>query len=417
MILVANGASSIVECFSGKKTMPRGAGAGVKIVYFRRNYWRVILTRLFGDFFQSERAGGLILISCTILSLVITNFFPALYGDLWIIDVMGHDLIMLINDGLMTFFFLLIGLELEREVYIGELSDFRNALLPLLAAIGGMAVPALIYFILNNENGDLRGIGIPMATDIAFSLAILSLLGNRVPGSLKVFLTALAVIDDLGAIIIIAIFYTREMDWVSLSIALGIFVVLLGLNRLRVHNLIPYMLGGGVMWYFMLQSGVHATITGVLLAFAIPFGSGDPASPSYRLQHVLHRPVAFLVLPLFALANTSIDITSDFYVALGSAVSLGIMMGLFFGKSAGVFLFSWLAVKLKWCMLPDDIGWKHIFGAGLLAAIGFTMSIFIALLAFDDPGLIIQAKMAVMIVSVFAGMAGFFWLKNVLAKT
>jgi NhaA family Na+:H+ antiporter len=256
-----------------------------------------------------------------------------------------------------------------------------------------------------------------MATDIAFALGILSLLGNKVPTSLKVFLTALAVIDDLGAIIIIAIFYTKTLLWTNLFIALGIFVLLLVLNRMKVRNLIPYLIGGIAMWYFMLQSGVHATITGVLLAFAIPFGNGDEKSTSYILQHFLHKPVAFIILPIFALANTAIAISGDITQTLTENYSLGISLGLIVGKPLGIFLLTFLAVTAGLCKLPADLNWKNIFGVGLLAGIGFTMSIFITLLAFDDETIINNSKLVILISSLIAGLLGFITLKLTLKPT
>jgi Na+:H+ antiporter, NhaA family len=385
------------------------------------NYlFKMIGTRLFHDFFNSERAGGLVLICCTICSLVITNVFPA-YHEFWHLQVAGHTLVHWINDGLMAIFFLLIGLELEREVYIGELSDWRRALLPILAAVGGMLVPAVIYTTFNSGE-NVRGFGVPMATDIAFAIGVLSLLGNRVPLALKIFLTALAVIDDLGAILVIAIFYTADIDWMSLGIAIGIFGVLLILNRLKIYRLLPYLILGVAMWYFMLHSGVHATISGVLLAFAIPFGNGEPNSISYKLQHFLHRPVSFIILPVFALANTSIILTQEFYLGLTSTISLGIILGLVVGKPLGIFVFSYLAVKLKWSTLSDDMRWPFIFGAGLLGGIGFTMSIFISLLGFSNDLTIDESKIAVMLASVVAGILGYTYLyralrnSNVVAK-
>lgn len=367
------------------------------------------LTKLFNDFFNSEKAGGLVLICCTALSLTFANFLPA-YGDLWHYEIADHHLVHWINDGLMAIFFLLIGLELEREIYIGELSSIKNASLPIIAAIGGMIVPASIYYAINLNGGDVNGLGIPMATDIAFALGVLSLLGNRVPASLKIFLTALAVIDDLGAIIIIAIFYTTSISLLHLGLALSIFVILLVLNRLKVHSLWPYLIAGVLMWYFMLNSGVHATITGVLLAFAIPFGKGDERSPSYRLQHFLHKPVAFVILPLFALANTAIVIEPEMFYELSSAVSLGIIAGLLVGKPIGIVLFTLLAKKTKLSNLPGDLGWQHVMGAGFLGGIGFTMSIFITLLAFADHQLIDQSKIAIMLVSLIAGALGYICL-------
>jgi NhaA family Na+:H+ antiporter len=311
----------------------------------------------------------------------------------------------------MAIFFLLIGLELEREIYQGELSSLKNASLPIFGALGGMLIPAGIFLLLNFGTETQSGAGIPMATDIAFAIGILSLLGNRVPVSLKIFLTALAVIDDLGAIIVIAIFYTSSLSFLSLGIAIGILGVLGILNRLKVHNLIPYLIGGVIAWYFMLQSGVHATITGVILAFVIPFGDGGEKSPSYILQHFLHKPVAFIILPLFALANTCIAIGGDWISNLGTPDSLGIIEGLVLGKPLGILLFSFIAVWLGLAVLPEDLKWKNILGAGFLGGIGFTMSIFITLLAFEDPALINGSKIAILIASCSAAILGFFTLK------
>lgn len=376
----------------------------------------MILTQLFKDFFKSEKSGGIILICCTVASLVLTHIFSNQYSDIWNLPIAGHTLVQWINDGLMAIFFLLIGLELEREIYIGELSNFSNALLPLFSAFGGMLVPAGIYLFFNWEGEGRAGAGIPMATDIAFALGVLSMLGNRVPVSLKVFLTALAVIDDLGAILVIAVLYTNTIHLVSLGAAIAIFSVLLLLNRLRIHILWPYLVGGLIMWYFMLHSGVHASITGVLLAFAIPFGSGDVKSPSYNLQHVLHIPVAFVILPLFALANTCIVINGDSFKSFGSMVSIGIIAGLLIGKPVGIVLFSYLTTVLKISSLPEDMKWPHIIGAGILAGIGFTMSIFITLVAFKAPTMIEVSKMSVLFASLLAGVLGFLWLKSTLPK-
>ncbi len=320
-----------------------------------------------------------------------------------------------VNDALMAIFFLLIGLELERELYNGELSNFRNALLPIFAAIGGIGVPALIHFSLNAGTPTQAGIGIPMATDIAFALAVLALLGSRIPASLKVFLTALAVMDDLGAIIVIAVFYTAELTVAYLLGALAVFGLLVCMNRfLRIMALAPYLIGGAVMWVLMLKSGVHATIAGVLLAFAIPFSAkqDDEESPSHRLEHFLHKPVAFIILPIFALANTGIIIGSDWSQELASINSLGILAGLVIGKPLGITLLSLLAVTIGICKLPLDLTWKHVFGAGLLGGIGFTMSIFITNLAFTgQPDLINASKMAILLASLAAGTIGFIWLQ------
>ena len=375
-------------------------------------------TKLFTDFFNSEKAGGLVLIAFTILSLTLANSnFGTAYHHFWLTQFQGHSIEHWINDGLMTIFFLLIGLELEREFYQGELSKIKDALLPIFGALGGMFVPAGIFLLFNYGTTTQSGAGIPMATDIAFALGILSLLGNRIPTSLKVFLTALAVIDDLGAIIIIAIFYTKTLLWTNLLIALGVFALLLVFNRMKIRNLIPYLIGGVAMWYFMLHSGVHATITGVLLAFAIPFGNGDEKSTSYILQHFLHKPVAFIILPIFALANTAIVFSGDISQTLTENNSLGIALGLIVGKPLGIFLLSFLAVTFGLCKLPTDLSWKSIFGVGLLAGIGFTMSIFVTLLAFDSEIIINNSKLVILISSLTAGLLGFITLRQTLKPT
>jgi Na+:H+ antiporter, NhaA family len=375
------------------------------------------LTRLFNEFYSSEKAGGLILIFVTVLSLVLANSsFQKEYLGFWHTSLGGHDVVHWINDGLMTLFFLLIGLELEREIYMGELSDIRNAYLPIFAAFGGMLVPAGLFMVLNLGTDEMSGAGIPMATDIAFAIGILSLLGKRVPPSLKVFLTALAVVDDLGAIIIIAVFYTASLSVVNLLIALAIFGLLTLLNRLKIHNLIPYLAGGAAMWYFMLHSGVHATITGVLLAFAVPFVDGNEKSPSYILQHLLHKPVAFIILPLFAIANTCIPLAGNILEGLSQTCSLGIMAGLGIGKPVGILIFSFIAVSLGVCSLPEGLNWSRITGTGFLAGIGFTMSVFITLLAFGDTDIVNNSKIAILVVSLIAGTIGLIWLKKALEK-
>ena len=375
-------------------------------------------TKIFTDFFNSEKASGLVLIACTILSLTLANSnFGASYHDFFQSPLAGHSFEHWINDGLMTIFFLLIGLELEREIYQGELSNFKDAFFPIVGAMGGLFVPAGIFLYFNYGTATQSGAGIPMATDIAFALGILSLLGKRVPISLKVFLTALAVIDDLGEIIIIAIFYTKTLLWTNLFISLGIFALLLVFNRLKVRNLIPYLIGGIAMWYFMLHSGVHATITGVLLAFAIPFGNGDEKSTSYILQHFLHKPVSFMILPIFALANTAIVFSGDIAQTLTENHSLGIALGLIVGKPLGIFVLTFLAVTFGLCKLPNDLNWKSIFGVGLLAGIGFTMSIFITLLAFDNEAIINNSKLVILLSSLTAGFLGFITLRLTLNQT
>jgi len=378
----------------------------------------MVLTRLFKEFFESEKVGGLILVFVTVISLVLANSaIQTNYIHFWNYDMGGHSLVQWINDGLMTIFFLLIGLELEREIYIGELSRIKNAVLPLFGALGGILVPAGIYLLFNFGTAAQSGAGIPMATDIAFAIGILSLLGKRVPASLKVFLIALAVIDDLGAILVIAFFYTTAISFPDLGIAFGIMGVLFVLNRLKIKTLIPYIIGGIGMWYFMLHSGVHATITGVIMAFLIPFGDGDEKSPSYILQHFLHKPVAFIILPLFALANTCITLGAGWSTNIATTSSMGIIAGLVLGKPLGIVLFSLIAVWLGLGMLPSDLKWKNIIGAGFLGGIGFTMSIFITLLAFADLALINSSKIAILIASVIAGIIGFVTLKLTLPKT
>jgi len=373
------------------------------------------LSKTFKDFFDSEKAGGILLIVCTIVSLLITNsFLGANYLHFWHLDIGGLSLELWVNDALMAIFFLLIGLELERELKVGELSEIKNALLPIFAAIGGIAVPALIHFIFNHGSATQSGIGIPMATDIAFALGVLALLGNRVPASLKIFLTALAVIDDLGAIIVIAVFYTAKLSTVYLFGAIIVVGILILLKKTGVMSLAPYLIGGVLLWFLMLKSGVHATIAGVLLAFTIPFSTkeDDADSPSDKLEHFLHKPVAFLILPVFALCNTGIIIGADASQNMTTANSSGIIAGLIFGKPLGITLLSFIVVSLGICRLPLDLNWKHVFGAGILGGIGFTMSIFITNLAFVGEANIINAsKMAILLASLIAGMIGFLWLK------
>jgi NhaA family Na+:H+ antiporter len=374
------------------------------------------LSDTFTRFFDSEKTAGILLIACTIVSLLVAN---SAVGDdylhLWHARVAGLSVEHWINDGLMAIFFLFVGLELERELYSGELSDLRNALLPMVAAIGGIAVPALIHFGLNRGTATAAGIGIPMATDIAFALGVLALLGSRAQASLKIFLTALAVMDDLGAIVVIALFYTAKLSVAYLLGALAVFVLLVLMNRLlHVMALAPYLLGGALMWWLMLRSGVHATIAGVLLAFAIPFSPipEDRESPSHRLEHILHKPVAFIVLPIFALANTGIVIGAGWQAELASANSMGILAGLVIGKPLGIVLLCFVAVSVGVCRLPDDMRWRHVLGAGLLAGIGFTMSIFITNLAFvGDAETVNASKMAILLASLVAGGLGFVWLR------
>jgi len=374
------------------------------------------LTDTFLRFAKSGQFGGVLLISCTIVSLALANSpVGGAWLALWHLPLGPLSLEHWINDALMAVFFLLIGLELERELYVGELADPRQALLPLFAAIGGMAAPALIHVAFNAGTPTAAGFGIPMATDIAFALGILALLGARVPPALKVFVVAFAVIDDLGAILVIAIAYTQSLSWSWLALAAACFAALIVLNRpLRVMALAPYLAGGALLWFCLLKAGVHASIAGVLLAFAIPFTARKDgvASPSHRLEHSLHAPVAFGVLPLFALANTGVVVDAGALAALTGANGLGIMLGLVLGKPLGVALACVAAVKSRLCTLPEGVNAGHVVGAGLLGGIGFTMSIFITNLAFAGaPEVINASKLAILVASFVAGAVGYGWLR------
>lgn len=373
---------------------------------------------IFKRFFDSEKNGGLILLGCVVLSLIIANStlsngFQDFLNKVVGISSIKYSISAWINDGLMAIFFLLVGLEIKREVIAGELSSFKKASLPVLAALGGMLVPALIFYIFNQNTATAGGWGIPMATDIAFALAIIAVLGKAVPASLKIFLAALAIADDLGAILVIAIFYTDAIHWNYLLMALGIFVLLLSLNFFKIKSIWPYLFLGLFLWYFMHHSGIHATIAGVLLAFTIPVKSKNGHSPLETLEHNLAKPVNFLIMPIFALANTNITIENEMFSNLASPLSLGIFFGLFFGKTVGVTLMSYTAVKLKIANLPTTANWKHVIGIGMLAGIGFTMSIFISILSFTAINLVNEAKFAILLTSVFAGLIGFTYLKSI----
>jgi NhaA family Na+:H+ antiporter len=377
-----------------------------------------VLSRVFLDFFSSEKASGFILIGCTLLSIGLANSaWGGTYLHFWHTNFGGLTVEQWINDGLMAIFFLLVGLEIERELYIGELSKFRQAFLPVMAALGGMLLPALIHYLFNRGTLYASGFGIPMATDIAFALGILSLAGKAVPSALKVFLAALAIIDDLGAILVIALFYTEQLSLAYLLGALGIFTLLFWAGKKGFSVLPVYLLAGVVMWYCMLRSGVHATISGVLLAFAIPFGSGGDRSISARLQHALHPLNAFFIMPLFALANTGVVLSADLSVTLLSLNSLGIMGGLVIGKPLGILFFCRVAISAGWAVLPTSVTWKHIAAAGLLAGIGFTMSIFITLLAFSDVQAVVSAKLAILVASTCAALLGMLAFKVIGSST
>jgi Na+:H+ antiporter, NhaA family len=373
----------------------------------------------FRNFFRSEQIGGIILIFSVIVSLSLANSVLGKGFENLLSTKIGYSTQVLdleyslsqwINDGLMAIFFLLIGLEIKREIIEGELSSPRKAAMPIFAALGGMILPAGIYFLFNSNFATISGWGIPMATDIAFALGVLSLLGKRVPASLKVFLAALAIVDDLGAILVIAIFYTNEVHWEQLLYSAGIIVLLIGMNYLGVKRLYFYIIPGLFLWYFIHHSGIHATIAGVLLALTIPANPSKGTSPLEQLEHMIVRPVNFLIMPIFALANTNILFENEMLNGLTSPLGLGIILGLILGKPLGVTLFSWIAVKSGIATLPSRANWKHVFGLGLLSGIGFTMSIFIALLSFDDPVYDIESKFSILVASVLAGVSGFIFL-------
>jgi len=419
-------------------------------------------------FIHSQTTTGIILIFMTILALILANSpLVHYYHDFFNIHIdlnvgswkLSHTIHHWINDGLMAIFFFLIGLEIKRNVLVGELSSIKVAMLPILAAIGGMIMPALIYLGINYGDAGVNGWGIPMATDIAFAISALVLLGNRVSPSLVTFLVALAIVDDLGAVIVIALFYTQEINFVALSLAGASFLILLSFNRFGIHMVLPYFIVGLFLWFFMLESGVHATIAGVIVALAIPSRPKETpldftahtrnlldeydnypiatdhtlherqkailinitdrinsiGSPASKLEHELHLPVSLIIIPLFALANAGISIDfSSFFTTITQNVSLGIMAGLVFGKVLGIAGVSYIAIKLGIAQLPDGSNMKQIFGVALLGGIGFTMSIFVADLAFlGNDELIFQAKIGILSASLFSGLAGYFWLKHI----
>lgn len=377
------------------------------------------LTKYFKKFFSSNQASGIILIFCVAVSLLIANSSAAESFQAFLDKETGTDIFHLqypvsiwINDGLMAVFFLLVGLEIKREMIEGELSSFKNASLPIFAAMGGMLVPAIIYATLNYGTTYSNGWGIPMATDIAFSLAIISLLGNKIPNSIKIFLAALAIVDDLGAILVIAIFYTDQIHWIYLLLSLSVTALLFLLNFLKVTKIIFYLIPGLFLWYFLHHSGIHATIAGVLLAFSIPTNVSDvEISPLEKLEHSLHFPVSFLIMPIFALANTNITFTNEMISGVTSTLGIGIILGLVAGKLLGINLFSLLAIKFKLSSLPHNSSWKQMIGVGLLAGIGFTMSIFIALLSFkNEIEIQNEAKFAILIASFIAAISGYLVL-------
>ena len=428
------------------------------------------LTYPIQEFLHQEASGGILLIIATVIALAWANSpFADSYHHLWHtyikIDVGGvglnYSLHHWINDGLMVIFFFVVGLEIKREMLVGELSSAKKAALPIAAALGGMIFPALIYTMFNLGSEGASGWGIPMATDIAFVVGILALLGNRVPLALKIFILALAIVDDLGAVLVIAIFYTSNISFTSLSIAAGLIVLLIAMNRMGVRNLLVYTLVGIALWLAFLKSGVHATVAGVLLAFTIPVSSrintkkfktetenllkdfdnagehGEDVltnsqrlsivdqienncekilTPLQRFEHGLHPWVSFFIMPVFALANAGVAVSDELGSALTHPVSIGIVLGLFLGKQIGIFSFSYLAVKLKLASEPEGVSWKKIYAASVLAGIGFTMSLFIANLAFNSPELLNISKVGILAGSLLSGIVGFIILKSALTK-
>jgi NhaA family Na+:H+ antiporter len=419
----------------------------------------------FQDFAERGVLAGFLLIAATLVAIVWANSpWASSYFHLWEVKlslgfasrpVIG-SLHHWINDGLMAVFFLLVGLEIKREVLVGELSSPRQAALPFAAAVGGMLVPAVLYSMVNLGGEGLRGWGIPMATDIAFALGVLTLLGPRVPLGLKVFLTALAIVDDMGAVAVIALFYTSTISWGAMAMAVVALLLLLAMNRLGLRQLSPYLLGGVVLWGALLSSGVHATIAGVLLAMAIPsrtrinaqefsararelldefdrsetgdllvltskgqqealyaldVAASGVQAPLLKLEHALHGPVSYLIMPLFAFANAGVSLVGLTSV-LTDRVTVGVILGLLIGKPAGVMLFSWLAVRVGVAQLPAVVGWRELHGAAWLAGIGFTMSLFVGNLAFGEGPLLTSAKVGILLGSLVAGSVGWFLVRR-----
>lgn len=375
-------------------------------------------------FFSNEASGGIILIIAAALAMLLANMgsTSGMYHSFLETPVqlkvgaleINKNMLLWINDALMAVFFLLIGLEVKRELIVGSLASRRQAIFPVIAALGGMVVPALVYLAFNVQDPITReGWAIPAATDIAFALGVLALLGSRVPASLKIFLMALAIIDDLGAIVIIALFYTSDLSLLSLGVAAAAIAALAILNLTGVRRTGIYILVGVILWTAVLKSGVHATLAGVIVGFFIPLKEQNGKSPAVQLEHVLHPWVAYLILPLFAFANAGVSLQGVTIEGLTSLLPLGIIAGLFIGKPLGISLFCWLALKMKWATLPADTTFKQIMAVGVLCGIGFTMSIFIASLAFGDvdPALINWAKLGILIGSVLSAVVGYGLLR------
>lgn len=367
-------------------------------------------------FVQSGSFGGVLLLTCVVISLIIANsslgpaFDRLLQTELGIHTSSLHlryPILLWINDGLMAIFFLMVGLEIKRELVEGQLASPKKAVLPIMAALGGVAVPALIYMFFNNGEETAVGWGIPMATDIAFALAIATMLGDKVPTSLKVFLAALAIVDDLIAILVIAIFYSSSLEFMNLAIAGGLVLMLALFNKFGVRKLYFYIIPGLVIWYLIHHSGIHATIAGVLVAMTIPSKMINGKSPLLTLEHIIANPVNYVIMPLFALVNTNILIEADMISGLFTPLGLGIICGLVVGKPVGISLITWLTVKSGLGIMPDKARWSQVIGVGMLAGIGFTMSIFIAILSFAGlEHVLAEAKLSILVASALSGILG-----------
>jgi NhaA family Na+:H+ antiporter len=373
----------------------------------------------FLEFTKSESSSGIILLLSAITAIIIANssFSTAYNNILHTYVTIGYkdfslsmSILHWVNDGLMAIFFLVVGMEIKRELVIGELKSFKKTILPIAAAIGGMVVPALIYNLFNYNKPTSTGWGIPMATDIAFALGVLSLVAKKAPKGIVVFLTALAIVDDLGAIIVIAIFYTNQISWIALIMALVVFIALLLANKFEVKFTSFYILGGLVLWFCILKSGIHSTIAGVLLGMVLPLGKNAhefETSILHKLEHILTPWSSFVIMPIFALANSGIPIDfHSFSKIILSPASIGIIFGLFFGKQIGIFGISYILVKLKIAKLPSKVTKRHLFGASVLGGIGFTMSLFVSSLSFPDELTLSTAKMSIILASILAVIVG-----------
>lgn len=377
------------------------------------------ITQSFREFIHSNQFSGILLIFSAVVSLVFSNsILGHKYVEFWHIDVgisfgnlsFNKPIEFWINEICMSFFFLLVGLEIKRELFIGELNSVSKAALPIAAAIGGMLVPAFLYSLINIDKPTIGGWAIPTATDIAFALGILALLGSRVPMAIKVFLTALAVVDDLGAVLIIAVFYTKEILIEYLVYSAIVFVLLIVFNLTKVKRNTPFLILGVLLWYCFYKTGIHPTLSGVIVAFCIPMLKGISASPLRRLENILHTPVTFLIMPLFALANCAMELSSNSNFSLFDHLELGIFLGLMIGKPLGIFVVSFLATKFKLATLPQEVNWKHMFGVSILGGIGFTMSIFICNLSFTNLEYINHGKLSIFISSAVAAILGLLFL-------